>query len=356
MTKPLPQFLKIGILVVVLIFIGSALAYMIPVALKSKTQGHILLRIDGFDEFSSELVLMDSNGGNIENLGYYLGSPAWSRDGRFVAAGCKFPDNSELTKICILDMSTLINNRTNWWEHDAPVKTVAVLDVPENCAGLEDEDSNQTSGLISMSWSGDGKKLAIVCRPFKETSSIVCIVPLSGDMQCWNEELGKNVFRVSWSPVEDLIAVSGAEDSINQVAKPEIYIVHPDGSDPTPFTEGWSAEWSPDGKQLAFMKLVYENRNANIGVAVIDSDGKNLRVLYPSNSSHRVNIFCLAYCESSRLTWSPDGTRLAFLGVLPPIFDGSYLLFQLDVRTGELTSLFDPSIFHSFIEEPAWGP
>lgn len=213
MTKPLPQFLKIGILVVALIFITSALAYMIPVALKSKTQGHILLRLDQFDALS-ELVLMDSDGGNIENLGYYLGSPAWSRDGRFVAAGCKFPDDSsELTKICILDMSTLINNRTNWWEHDAPVKTVAVLDVPENCAGLEDEDSNQTSGIISMSWSGDGKKLAIVCRPLKETSSIVCIVPLSGDMQCWNEEFGKNVFRVSWSPVEDLIAVSGAEES-----------------------------------------------------------------------------------------------------------------------------------------------
>jgi TolB protein len=94
-----------------------------------------------------------------------------------------------------------------------------------------------------------------------------------------------------WSPAGDEIVYS--EDNGG------LFIVDRDGSERRPLARGFAARWSPDGRQIAFVR--------DGEVFVIGADGSGERRL----SQHRVD-------EDENLAvngwpaWSPDGRRIAF--------------------------------------------
>jgi hypothetical protein len=95
--------------------------------------------------------------------------------------------------------------------------------------------------------------------------------------------------------------------------------------------------WSPDGTRLAFWvtEVIGSNPESDLGQARIHILDVNTRAI-------------TAYCgfgtvehtpNPSRLVWSPDGGHLAFAGMLPSDAASGYHLLALDTRTGVFTSL-----------------
>ena len=89
----------------------------------------------------------------------------------------------------------------------------------------------------------------------------------------------------------------------------ELFRVSPSGGTPTPLnlpmSETLFPAVSPDGSKLAFVV-----ESTPVGVYVGGPDGSDARLVYPQ--------------RTDRITWSPDGTRLA-VG-----FDGEIIVIPLD--------------------------
>ncbi len=94
--------------------------------------------------------------------------------------------------------------------------------------------------------------------------------------------------------------------------------------------------WSPDGTRIAFWVTAITGGDAtvNLGTSVIH---------LLDSATGAVTSYC-GYATNeqtpnpSRLVWSPDGTTLAFAGAVPGD-DSGYHLLALDTATGALTSL-----------------
>lgn len=171
-------------------------------------------------------------------------------------------------------------------------------------------------------------------------------IPLGTDTPYFNAS--------SWSPNGQFVYVtSGTFDSSVGIAGGEIYGIRPEIEDTpqqwTDFNSHYGAvringhafselSWSPDGTYIAFwvIELLGTDAEANTGSATI-------HVL----NTHTLEV--RAYCgfttnehtpNPSRLIWSPDGTHIAFGGNVPGD-DKGYLLLVMNVETGQLTELSD---------------
>ena len=91
------------------------------------------------------------------------------------------------------------------------------------------------------------------------------------------------------APLADKIAFSSNRDG-----NAEIYVMDPDGSNQERLTDDPEHDrnptWSPDGTRIAFVR--------ESGSYRMNSDGSGEKKLTSANPSH--------------LAWSPDGTRIAF--------------------------------------------
>jgi Tol biopolymer transport system component len=125
----------------------------------------------------------------------------------------------------------------------------------------------------------------------------------------------------------------------------ELFVVEPDGTGLRQITKGWtfSPAWSPDGKQIAFVRSFKSDASPNpsdpflYDIYIVNSDGTNLRNL--TNSP--------GYYYQPR--WSPDGKKIAFLskeasylGTINIInSDGTGLLIYSDLKASLLVWTLD---------------
>ncbi len=148
---------------------------------------------------------------------------------------------------------------------------------------------------------------------------------------------------IAWSPDESRIALPakiGGQDAI--------YLIEiPSGKVKRKLRFGldaiYSPTWSPDGKRLAFVGL----KAGHSMLYLCDSDGKNLREVFGGKYAVRDPA------------WSPDGSRIVFATDQGPATDLRRLIFGklgiaiFDVESGRVTVL--PNQRGSNIS-PQWGP
>ena len=108
------------------------------------------------------------------------------------------------------------------------------------------------------------------------------------------------------SPVPSDVSLPGESCEMVEAGAlpPGIYVIDPESCEVAQVTDGRSdgnLAWSPDGKQLAFVRLETPNVEANADLFVVNSDGSDLRRLTETKGEHE-----------SAPSWSPDGSTIAF--------------------------------------------
>ena len=123
-----------------------------------------------------------------------------------------------------------------------------------------------------------------------------------------------------------------------------------------------AAAWSTDGSQLAFVMPMMSGETPVsgelYGIRPGDSDPTQLTDLYTTYGNVRINGHA-----PGELSWSPDGTRIAFwvipLSGTDPLADaGEAVLHVLDVNSGEMTAYCGFSTIEHIPNPPrlVWSP
>lgn len=124
----------------------------------------------------------------------------------------------------------------------------------------------------------------------------------------------------------------------------DIYVMDSDGSNAIQLTSddvrNWGPQWSPDGREIAFVTEPSEQGGIYDSIALVKTDGEVVRTL-----STRAHVLCL--------DWSPDGESLVYLGTLPSGEGDSELYFLNVDDPSEGNRLTDNNVDESC---PDWSP
>ena len=203
-----------------------------------------------------------------------LGKVAWSHDGKFVALS-QYNDRGE-SNLFVLEFRTgKQENITKQWHK------------------LEMD-------FFSPTWSGDGRRLALVCSPRGELPPSICTIRMDGDglKQITNAFLENTQHsNPSWSPNEEKIVFNvGGEDK----KKRGIFVMDRNGRNRNKLSpKGGRPVWSPDGTKIAFYSNLHNIAQQDI--YVMNADGANIVRLTDDPAPDRLPA------------WSPDGQWVAFM-------------------------------------------
>jgi TolB protein len=173
-------------------------------------------------------------------------------------------------------------------------------------------DSEPRARMTQISWSPDGTKIAFTiwrdCNRenyvmHADGSNRTLLTPIMTANGC-----NRWTIAPAWSPDGATIALPGPSGS------PKIYVINADGTNPRGYGPLRSSDyevlkifWSPDGTKIAF-------ESEREGVYVMHADGTNLKqllekqLLFKSTSATELD-----WLYPGDLSWSPDGTKIAFV-------------------------------------------
>jgi TolB protein len=141
-------------------------------------------------------------------------------------------------------------------------------------------------------------------------------------------------FDGAWAPDGRRIVYRDSRRGIND--DDEIYVARADGSGARNLTRNpandWGPDWSPDGRTIVFNS----DRDGGMSGYLVSPDGSNLR-----------RIQADAWVEYP--SFSPDGTRIAFMGQ----DGGDYDIYVAEPETGAATRLTQAPGSDGW---PAWSP
>jgi len=152
-------------------------------------------------------------------------------------------------------------------------------------------------------WSPDGRSLAF----FRDHRLVVARVDGSES----HEVAEGGGFVVSWSPDGTRLVFSIGGDHDNA-----IWVSNADGSDAHIIHTGPEAEmpdWSPRGDRIVFAERPDSGMNLRSALFTMDIDGGDVRRLNDGSAPYE-------YSSEQWPTWSPDGSRIAFVRDQAPSF------------------------------------
>jgi Tol biopolymer transport system component/DNA-binding winged helix-turn-helix (wHTH) protein len=194
--------------------------------------------------------------------------------------------------------------------------------------------TNNSSNNGQPNWSPDGSKL--VFHTDRDGNFEIYVMSVDGELVQLTDDAADDL-DPDWSPDGGKIAFSS-----NRSGMKHIYVVNADGSSPTQITNAKADDtepaWSRDGKRIAFMRAV----EGNTEIYVVNADGTNEvrlthdtaidmspnwstdgRIFFTSNRSGRREIYVMSADGSNvtrfttigatSSTWSPDGSKIAFV-------------------------------------------
>jgi Tol biopolymer transport system component len=137
-----------------------------------------------------------------------------------------------------------------------------------------------------------------------------------------------------WSPDGSIIAFEAdTVEDWRTCCRPQIWLVHADGSGLRLFADGWSPSWSPDGRRIAF-------NNAHSQILVLNADGTGPKQLtnQPIGAVHP--------------SWSPDGGSIAF--EIYADERGRNEIAVMNTDGGDLRNLTQGRGYYD--QNPTWSP
>ena len=235
---------------------------------------------------------------------------------------------------------------------------------PENCdadCNLEIYVMNDAgSGLTRLtdhpaedgrpSWSPDGSRIAFDSIRNGQDYDIYVMSADGSDVTPLTDTPSQDVFP-AWSPDGSRIAFVSLRDEPDPAGcypdcNWEIYVMNADGSGVTRLTndpaEDFGPTWSPDGARIAFDSY----RDGGYNLYVMDADGGGVRQLTDSPAGN-VNP-----------AWSPDGRRIAFTSVRadpnPETCDPcNWEIYVMDADGQGATRLTENAAVDEY---PTWSP
>jgi dipeptidyl aminopeptidase/acylaminoacyl peptidase len=199
---------------------------------------------------------------------------------------------------------------TTWRSDDGEQTDIYVM----NADGSDERPvlANHRADETRAAWSPDGRRLAYTGLRSPGHGTIF-VVGLDGrGRRDVSHARFDDSFPV-WSPNGKWIAYVMEDDIQDTTA---VYVIHPDGTGRWRLSEyapeyGGQLSWSPDGR-LAFIGAYDDSEEENLVVADV--------------ADRSVNVLPRPF-EGGTPVWSPDGKRIAYLGLLGAIFtmrpDGS---------------------------------
>ena len=345
-----------GVLLLLLSLVGTAAFAQQPLATPmAYTTPDPLVGPD-----ANQLWLITSNGtrnrvspqillGGIRASTASLGRPAWSKDGRLIAADAILAGTSS---------------------------NVLVVFDPRTGLGNVVFDTKSGTGPVAMIWfdkafSPDGKRLVYASNQLDYIEYGVVNVDGTGRIILGYEDLTSNAFGqgLDWSPRTDQLGnfgnqlvisypytvasdpnCAGAPRSfailylVDKVVRPLTQPRQPPCSilDGTPHIDDLYPAFSPDGTQVAFVRSLINSNGGIIAsqIMTINIDGSNERQLV-SLPGERV----------TSLSWSPDGSRL--------VFDRTQMLYHGLIPNALgiwMTSSNGAGAPAQFLQPPAFAP
>ena len=195
-------------------------------------------------------------------------------------------------------------------------------------------------------WSPGGTRLAFAAGPFDEQNIFVMKADGSGVTQL-TDAPGRD-YEPAWSP--DGTKILFASDRGRAAGSSQVYVMNADGSGETLLGSapvGGTARspiWSPEGDRIAYVF----NDSGTVGdtmfVAAPDGSG---RTVVPGMAESLEELE-LELDGLGELDWSPDGSRIVFVGS----DSGSADLFDVELESGEVTQLTEKGNAGA----PAWSP
>lgn len=194
--------------------------------------------------------------------------------------------------------------------------------------------TGDTDGAEQADWSPDGRTIAFDAPSRKGSETIINLFTVGAD----GTGLAELPLAVPGFNGAPSYSPDGSEIAFDQdvgASAPTvhgIYVAHADGSGPHRLTTGiatpdaydTNADWSPDGRRLAFTRV---KSMLEAAIFVVGADGRGLKRLTPWR------------LDAANADWSPDGSKLLFHSYYEVQPGKSANIFTMRPDGGRLTPL-----------------